>query len=96
MHVAILQKWEGEQTYTLLFQAQEDKLHECQNTLKRLQKEAYKNKTPVEYKMIEIDGMIEVPIQEQKKEQPERKIIIPSGDYKGMEIFLERDVKRDR
>lgn len=93
MHVAILQKWEGDDSYTLLFQAPKDRLNECENTLKRLRKEAYDNKTPVEYKMVELDGYVETPTVE--RDERERKIIIPHGTFKGMEIYLEEDVKEE-
>ena len=99
MHVAILERWQGDQTFNLLFQAEGHRKHECTNTLERLQRDAYKNKTPVEYKMIELDGEIvlpkQAPLGDASSRQPERKIIIPNGDYKGMEIYLERDIRED-
>jgi len=93
MHLAILQKWEGESTFTLLFQAPKEKEDECIRTLNRLRRDAYKAKVPVEYKMIELDG--EVPPPQTEREEMERKIIIPSGTFKGMEIYLDRDQRRD-
>jgi len=93
MHVAILQKWKGDDTFTLLFQAPQTKEDECKRTLDRLRKEAYQKKLPVEYKMVPLDGEIDAPI---KKPKPkERKIIVPSGKFKGMEIYLEREVKEE-
>ena len=93
MYLAILQKWEGDRTYTLLFEAEKDKEAECKNTLERLRKEAYQNKTPVKYKMVELDG--EMDRVENYQGQKDRKIIIPHGRYKGAEIYLERDVKEE-
>ena len=95
MHLAILQKWEGDLTFTLLFQAPQEKEDECKRTLERLRKEAYEKKMPVEYKMIELDGEIEQPGLREGSGNKDRKIIIPTGRYKGAEIYLERDVKEE-
>jgi len=95
MHLAILEKWEGDHTFTLMFQAPKEKEDECKRTLERLRKDAHKNKTPVEYKMIELDGEIEQPEMRLGAGQKDRKIIIPTGRYKGAEIYLERDVKEE-
>lgn len=92
MHVAILQRWEGDDTFSLLFQAPKDKEDECKHTLKSLREEAYKKKLPVEYKMVPLDGEVDTP---DNPSIPHRKIIVPHGKLKGMEIYLERDVREE-
>jgi len=94
MYVAILQKWEGDDTFTMMMEAPMEKEEECKRTVERLRKDAYKNKTPVEYKMVQLEG--EAPLAKNVRgEQEERKIIIPAGTFRGMEIQLERDVKEE-
>lgn len=90
MQLAILQKWEGDSSYTLLLQVPKEKESECKTMLESLRKEAHKQKKPVEYKMVELDGYVETPnfTQDNRKE---RKIIIPSGTFKGAEVWLERE-----
>jgi hypothetical protein len=90
MQYAILQKWQGEDTFTLLLQVPENKETECKGMLERLRKEAYKKKQPVEYKMVELDGFVETP-NFTSNDEKERKIIIPSGTFKGAEVWLERE-----
>jgi len=93
MHFAILQKWKGDDTFTLLFQAPKEKEDELDNTLLRLRKDAHKRKVPVEYKKVELDGLIEAPITE--KDQGKRKIVISQGTFKGLEFYLEKDETND-
>ena len=90
-HLAILQRWKCDETFTLMFQAPMEKKDTCVSTLEALQKESYQKKIPVEYKMIELDG--DVRLFENPNKTTSHKIIIPSGELKGMEVYIELDVK---
>lgn len=88
MHVGILQKWEGDRTFTLLFQAPQEKEEACKTYLQRLKKEAHDRNLPVEYKMVQLDGEMNADL---AKQEERKKIIVPQGRYKGLEILLEKD-----
>ena len=91
-HLAILQRWEGDDTETLCVQYPKEREEECLNVFNDMKKNAYKRKLPVTYRMIELDGKIEMPnIGKPPSQQPERKIILPFGRFKDAEIYLEED-----
>ena len=91
-HLGILCRYKGERASSLLLQSPIELEESMLSTIEQLRKDAWERKVPVEYSLVELDGVINPNnIGKEEKELPARKIIIPSGTFKGMEIYLERD-----
>ena len=94
MYFAILQRWEGDPTYTLLFEAEPDKKKECERTLVRLIEEAKANKTPVKYKMVELEGQMQRTAMHSDPDK--KKLVISQGTFRGLEFYLEKDTEEEK
>jgi len=97
MYYAILQKWQGEKTDNLLLEFDYDKKGECERTLDVLRKTAYTNKTPVEYRMIELDGEMQYEgkeLHDWRKRNKVERIMIQQGEiYEDIPTYVQKDIK---
>lgn len=81
-HLAILQRWDGDNSESLLFQYSIEKELEAKSMYEKLKKEAKKKKMPVTYRMIELDGEIQYEGKaedEMRKSLGVKQIIIQDG-----------------
>jgi len=60
-HLAILQKWDGDDAETLCMEYLMERKEECDRMIKSLIREAYKKKHPVRYRLVELDGELQYP-----------------------------------
>jgi hypothetical protein len=97
MYYAILQRWEGEPTDTLCMQYPAEKKDECQRMFESLKKEAYKQKHPVTYRLIELDGEMQYAgkeLQDWRKKNNVDKIIIANGKiHEDIPLYVQKDMK---
>ena len=75
-HIAILQKWDQQKTFSILMQFPMDKEAEARRALEALNKEAYQKHFPVEYKIEELPGSMPESAPSRK---PKNLIINPQG-----------------
>ena len=98
MHFAILQKWDGESQESICMEYPEEKKEECLRMVEGLRRSAKKNKYPVKYRLVELDGVMNY---EGRKEDEDRKrnkvdrIIVTNGKIiDDIPLYVQRDLKR--
>jgi len=95
MYFAILQRWDGEKAESLFMEYPFDKKAECMRMLESVRRDAYQNKDPVTYRLIELDGEMQYEgketVERRKREGVDQIILTGGKIHENVPLYIQKD-----